>query len=215
MKRNMVYRLAAAALAGALALGLTACGEEKTVSSSAASAPVSSAAEATPTPEPTPEPTPKPTPTPAPTATPTPEPESSLPVGDFDTEFEENPIDQQYQESLSLATSYTIMQQACDQAAANWKRMIDVAYDTAQRALSGEDLEQVQAEQEQWEAELDGKVDALRALSGDSPDSAITTAQEIVGLYRQRARELCQACYQVTGQMPDFEAALSQGEPVG
>ena len=48
MKRNMVYRLAAAALAGALALGLTACGEEKTVSSSAASAPVSSAAEATP-----------------------------------------------------------------------------------------------------------------------------------------------------------------------
>ena len=28
MKRNMVYRLAAAALAGALALGLTACGEE-------------------------------------------------------------------------------------------------------------------------------------------------------------------------------------------
>ena len=58
-------------------------------------------------------------------------------------------------------------------------------------------------------------VDALRALSGDSPDSAITTAQEIVGLYRQRARELCQACYQVTGQMPDFEAALSQGEPVG
>ena len=26
MKRNMVYRLAAAALAGALALGLTACG---------------------------------------------------------------------------------------------------------------------------------------------------------------------------------------------
>lgn len=193
MKRNMVYRLAAAALAGALALGLTACGEEKTVSSSAASAPVSSAAEATPTPE----------------------PESSLPVGDFDTEFEENPIDQQYQESLSLATSYTIMQQACDEAAANWKRMIDVAYDTAQRALSGEDLEQVQAEQEQWESELDGKVDALRALSGDSPDSAISTAQEIVGLYRQRARELCQACYQVTGQMPDFEAALSQGEPVG
>ena len=59
------------------------------------------------------------------------------------------------------------------------------------------------------------KVDALRALSGDSPDSAVSTAQEIVGLYRQRARELCQACYQVTGQMPDFEAALSQGEPVG
>ena len=200
-----------AALAGALALGLTACGEEQAVSSSAAPTPVSSAVEPTPTPELTPTPAPTPSPTPAPT----PEPESALPVGDFETEFAENPIDQQFQESMSLATSYTIMQQACDQAAASWQTMIDVAYDTAQRALSAEEWEQVQGEQAQWEAELDGKVDALRALSDDTPDGAISTAQEIVDLYRQRARALCQACYQVTGQMPDFEAALSQGEPVG
>lgn len=204
MKQHAYWlrRAAAALLCLGLLAGAVGCQEKE--------APVSSAPQATaaPTPEPTPAPTPEPTPTPTaePTATPAP-----TPAGDFEALFQENPIDSLFEESMSLATSFTTMEQACDTAAQRWQQVIDRAYQQAQGALSGEELTALEEEQSQWEGSLDGQVEELRAQTGDSPDGAVTVARQIVELYRQRAKALCQTAYEATGEMPSFQSE----DPVG
>ena len=204
MKQHAYWlrRAAAALLCLGLLAGAAGCQEKET--------PVSSAPQATaaPTPEPTPAPTPEPTPTPTPEPTATPAP---TPAGDFEALFQENPIDSLFEESMSLATSFTTMEQACDTAAQRWQQVIDRAYQQAQGALSGEELTALEEEQSQWEGSLDGQVEELRAQTGDSPDGAVTVARQIVELYRQRAKALCQTAYEATGEMPSFQSE----DPVG
>ena len=77
--------------------------------------------------------------------------------------------------------------------------------------LSGEELTALEEEQSQWESSLDGQVEGLRAQTGDSPDGAVTVARQIVELYRQRAKALCQTAYEATGEMPSFQSE----DPVG
>ena len=203
MKQHAYWlrRAAAALLCLGLLAGAAGCQEKET--------PVSSApqATATPTPEPTPPPTPEPTPTPTPEPTATP----ATPAGGFEALFQENPIDSLFEESMSLATSFTTMEQACDTAAQRWQQVIDRAYQQAQGALSGEELTALEEEQSQWESSLDSQVEELRAQTGDSPDGAVTVARQIVELYRQRAKALCQTAYEATGEMPSFQSE----DPVG
>ena len=54
-------------------------------------------------------------------------------------------------------------------------------------------------------------MEELRAQTGDNPDGAVTVARQIVELYRQRAKALCQTAYEATGEMPSFQSE----DPVG
>ena len=89
--------------------------------------------------------------------------------------------------------------------------MISTAYEQAQATLKGQDLETVTQDQQAWESGLDASLEEIR--SANSEDT-LAAAEKIVELYRQRAKEVCQALYTVTGQLPDFPD-VGDGEPEG
>lgn len=186
MKRT----IALLALCAGLLLTAAACSREGGESSSQVSTPSLSTVEtASPTPTPTPTPSPSPSPTPA----------VEDPAG-FEEAFGENPIDAQLEQDRNTAASMAAMQQAYNDAARRWQTVIDTAYLDAQASLSGEELSQLEQEQQDWEANLDANVQAIREENSD----ALTAAEEVVNFYRDRAMALCQAVYRATGELPAF-----------
>ncbi len=133
----------------------------------------------------------------------------------FQDEFSQNPIDKKYDEDYSLASSFSMMRQACDTAAKNWKNMVDVAYEAALEAVSEEEQISLRQEQDDWLIEVDDQVRSLRDEAGDSSEGILDAARKIVLLYRDRARELCRMKYDADGALPDFSAAMEDGEAVG
>jgi len=132
-------------------------------------------------------------------------PESSGAEADgFDGEFSQNPIDKQYDEAYSHATSFSMMRQACDEAAKQWKAMVDVAYNAAMGAIPEEDQSALRQEQEQWSAGLNSRIETVRAEAGDDNEGILTASKQIVLIYRDRAMALCRVKYEADGELPEF-----------
>lgn len=204
MKR-FAYLFAASLLSGALVLGSAGCSQLEAApedSSSLAQPSSQVAQEATPSPSPTASPTPSPSPTPE---------SSQVADQDFETAFADNPIDQKLQDDLDLATSTSKIQQAYNDAAKRWNTLITTAYEQAQTTLKGQDLETVTQDQQTWESGLDASLEEIRSANSED---ALTASEKVVDFYRQRAKEICQAIYTVTGQMPAFPD-VGDGEPEG
>ena len=189
-------------LCAALLLGAAGCSQTGEESSSQISTPSSSAVESEPTPNPTPSPTPSPSPSP------TPEPESSALSGEFEEAFADNPIDQKLEEDLAAASSTGLVLQAYNQAASLWQQLIQTAYEQAGEVLSTDSYALVQQEQGDWEAGLDPELQNIRAQHGEDEMSA---AKDIVNYYKDRAKALCQAVYDATGQLPEFPSTSQEG----
>lgn len=135
---------------------------------------------------------------------------------DFQTAFSQNPIDKQYDDDYAVASSFSMMREACDTAAKSWKNMIDTAFRAALDTLTGDDRTALQDEQNQWADELDQKVEQLRADAGDTNDGILESSRQIVLLYRERAMELCKVVYDATGELPAFETSPEDdGTPKG
>ncbi len=151
----------------------------------------------------------------------TPEPESSqftpaedlIPSGEgeglddeFSAAFSQNPIDKQYDEDYRLASSFSMMQQACDTAARSWKNMIDTAYDAALAAVPEEEQAAIKESQQDWDANLDGEVEKIRSAAEETGtnEASLSAAKEIVLLYRRRAMELCKIKFEADGTLPAF-----------
>lgn len=124
--------------------------------------------------------------------------------GSFEDLFSQNPIDKKYDGDYSMAMSFSMMRQACDVAARNWKNMVDIAYQAAMAAVPESDQIELRKDQTDWEIALDGRIDAIREKAGDSNDGILASAKEIVLLYRERARELCKIKFDADGTLPEF-----------
>lgn len=129
----------------------------------------------------------------------------------FEADFSQNPIDRKYDEDYSMATSFSMMRQACDEAASSWASMVDIAYDAALDVLSGDARTALQQEQDVWEQNLDAALDEIRSQAGEGNEGILTAARQIVLFYRQRAMELCKIKYDVNGELPPFPG---EGEAV-
>lgn len=135
---------------------------------------------------------------------------------DFQALFSQNPIDKQYDADYEVAASFAMMRQACDTAAKSWKNMIDVAYQSALEAASGEQRTRLQEEQSEWAQSIDEEIEQLRADAGDTNEGILESSRQIVLLYRQRAMELCRVKYDIDGELPPFESAPEDdGTPQG
>lgn len=137
---------------------------------------------------------------------------SGAETGGFEEEFSQNPIDKKYDEDYSYATSFSMMRQACDEAAKRWETMVETAYNAAMEATPEEERYLVRQEQEQWRLELDDRIDTIRAEAGEDNEGILTAAKQIVLLYRDRAMALCRIKYDADGELPEFP---SGGEAVG
>ena len=209
---NAFKKWMSAALCAAMILSLTACSKTEApsqVSSQASSAPsstVESSQESS-----------------APESSEFTTSEDLIPSGapssgaeDFEAAFSQNPIDKKYDEEYSMASSFAVMRQACDTAAKSWKNMIDVAYRSALDSVSDEERDRIQAEQDEWAAGLDQRIEQLRADAGDDSEGVLNSSKQIVLLYRERAMELCREVYAATGELPPFEnAPEDDGTPKG
>ena len=207
--RPAIRLLACAGLCAAMVFSLAACADTENsslVSSQApstpsSSAPVSSAPESSEF-------------VPAEDLIPSEEPTSG--TEDFETAFSQNPIDQKYDDDYAIASSFSMMRQACDTAAKSWKNMIDTAFRAAMDNLSGEERTKLQDEQDLWAEELDGKIEQIRAEAPDTNEGVLDSSRQVVLLYRERAKALCKVVYDSTGELPAFESApADDGTPQG
>lgn len=164
----------------------------------------------------------EPAPTVEPTLEPTPEPsavssavsELEKPAADFDQVFDGNSLDAALEDELAEASSSHAILQAYENAESRWKSFIQLTYNNGKSQLSGEDLERFQQEQESWEESIDVVVEGIRADAGDDSDGKLTAARMIQERYRVWGKSLAQVIYDATGELPDFEKALS-GEAMG
>lgn len=124
--------------------------------------------------------------------------------GSFEDLFSQNPIDKKYDSDYSMAMSFSMMRQACDVAARNWKNMVDAAYQAAMAATPESGKIALQKDQTDWEIALDGRIDAIREKADDSNDGILASSKEIVLLYRDRAKELCKIKFDADGTLPEF-----------
>lgn len=148
----------------------------------------------------------------------TPEPESSrfvpaedlistpsgLEEGSFEYLFSQNPIDKKYDQDYSLASSFSMMRQACNQAARSWRNMIDTAYQAALEVTPEEEKSALQKEQTEWETTAEDRITALREEAGDSNEGVLSSSQQVVLLYRERAMALCRIVFEANGELPEF-----------
>ncbi len=202
---KVFQKLLCAWLCLALAVFLAAC-DGKTETPSSSSLPESSAASSEPS---------------------VPEPESSrfVPADDlipssaateedpFLLAFSQNPIDKQYDKDYSLATSFSMMRQTCDEAARRWKNMADIAYQAALQAAPEEDRAALEQEQDEWLNELDGRIESIRSEAGDSNEGILSSAKQVVLLYRERAMALCRVKYEADGSLPEFPDPAQESAP--
>lgn len=122
----------------------------------------------------------------------------------FEYEFSQNPIDKQYDEDYSMATSYSMMRQACGDAASRWKNMVEYAYTAAIDATPEDEQYNVIQQHQQWLAELDAKLDEIHETAGDDNEGILAAEKETVLIYREHAKELCKIKYDIDGTLPDF-----------
>lgn len=211
MKNTQLTAIFAALLLMLLPMILSSCKDAQEPSLP----PSSSQAEPTQAPTASPAATEKPTPTAAPTPSPTPEatPEAG-PAGEFDQLFQDNAIDETLNEELELADSSKAILRAYSDAGKFWKRMIQITYKNCQNLLSGDQLDSLQSQEEEWEAGLEEKKAGIAAEYGDDINDQIELSSKIVDLYREQGKVVCQAYYQATGEMPDFSVILTE-EPLG
>ncbi len=193
-------------LCAAMALSLAAC-ENKEPESSTLPDSSSSAVSATPEPESSRF-------TPAEDLISTP---SGMEEGSFEDLFSQNPIDKQYDKDYSLASSFSMMRQACNEAARRWRDLIDTVYPEALEHTSEEEKSALQKEQVEWETGVDDRIAAIREEAGDSNDGVLSSSQQVVLIYRERAMALCRIVFEATGELPDFSDpnAASSGAAVG
>ena len=180
-------RFLSLAICAGLLLAAGACSQLGEETSSQVSTPSVSVVESKASPTPTPTPTPSPSPTPEASSE-----VSVVPTGDFEEEFSKNPIDAKMEDDLLLASSNTLILQAYNSAASRWETVINTAYADAQASMTGDSLAKLQEEQEAWENDLDS---------------------QLVEYYRDRAKVLCEAAYEASGEMPEFPS--TDGEAVG
>lgn len=169
-------------------------------------------------------PTPAPTDTPAPSeAAPTPgvdKPGVTTPVLTPGTDFSwlfanANPIEDALRAEMELADSQTAIVEADLTAIERYKRLISIAYEDCLTVLSPEDQEALKAEQAQWEADTEAKIEELTSGEEDSSEWKRSSASEIYAIYWSRAHNLCKRKFDADGVMPSFEDAMEEPDPVG
>ena len=210
--KNSKFTAILAAFTLMLPMALSSCKDTQEPSAPPSS---SQAAEPTQAPTAAPTATPEPTPTATPTPSPTPEvtPEPS-PAGEFDQLFQDNAIDKKLNEELELADSSKAILRAYGDAGKYWQRMIHITYKNCQELLSGDQLDSLQSQQEDWDAGLEEKKADIAAEYGSDVNEQIDLSSAIVDLYREQGKVVCQAYYEAVGEMPDFGVVLSE-EPMG
>lgn len=134
---------------------------------------------------------------------------------EFDRRFAENPIDGPFQFNYLLCSSTASMAAVCEETAGQWKNVIDTAYRAAMALADDAGRQTLKAEQDRWAAGLEDRLAAIESGPSDEFEKPLEALQ----LYRQRAAELCKAKYDLDGELPPFEGAVSsansEGGPVG
>lgn len=142
-------------------------------------------------------------------------PEIKTGDAEFDRRFAENPIDGPFQFNYLLCSSTASMAAVCEETAGQWKNVIDTAYRAAMALADDAGRQTLKAEQDRWAAGLEDSLAAIESGPGDEFEKPLEALQ----LYRQRAAELCKAKYDLDGELPPFEGAVSsansEGGPVG
>lgn len=180
-------------LCAVMALGLAGCENKKPESSSLPES-SSSAVSSTPAPESSRF-------TPAEDLISTP---SGVEEGSFEDLFSQNPIDKKYDQDYSLASSFSMMRQACNQAARSWRNLIDVVYPLALEQTPEAEQSALKAEQTEWETTVEDRIATIREEAGDSNEGVLSSSQQVVLLYRERAMALCKIVFDATGELPEF-----------
>ncbi len=198
--------LLCALLALSLCLGLGACQEQPKPAPSSSS----SEAEATPTPTPAPTPTPEPASSifiPAPDLISL-DPETQTKIyqepDSFEAQFSQNPIDKQYDEDYSRASSFSMILMACDDAARRWKTMTESAYQACLTVLEQAEQAALREQQAQRQLDLEAAVQVLRQGDDGTNESKVSIARQTVLLYRDWAKALCETYFNAAGKLPEF-----------
>ncbi len=167
-------------------------------------------------------PSPSPSMTGAPEPTPRPESESSpeeeagvsenhsgmLPapeVGsrEFVEEFLLNPIDAQFEEGMSLASSVAEMLEVCTDVSEKWNAQIDSMYtQLVAEDADPEVAERITESQAKWLSEQEDALAEIReAVDENDSMSPLSAAENVMLYYRARAIELCAEFYAQTGSL--------------
>ena len=118
---------------------------------------------------------------------------------DFNTAFSHNEIDMAYYEVASDSGSTTAIVRASNKAAAQWQDVIENAYEELKTVSA--DTAAVEADQNDWNANVDASVQAIKDKAGDDGLTNITVSYEIMLLYRAKAGQLLEQIYAVTGEL--------------
>lgn len=122
----------------------------------------------------------------------------------FEAEFSQNPIDREYDRAYGEALSASMMRQACDEAAASWKGMVETAYQSLLPLLSEDEQAKLLQEQDSWDHSAAEELKSIQEEAGEGTEGALKAAQQTVLFYRQRAMELCKLKYDIDGELPPF-----------
>jgi len=128
---------------------------------------------------------------------------------DFNAVFARNDIDMAYYDVATDSGSTTAIVRASNKAAAQWQTVIENAYDELKS--TAEDTAATEKDQNDWNANVDAAVQAIKDKAGDDGLANITVSYEIMLLYREKAGQLLEQIYAITGEL-DLTAEV---EPVG
>lgn len=203
MKKKKISAILAALVLMLLPILFSGCESQGKPESGSSSSQSASTPEPAVTPEPTKEPTPEPTSTPEPSSAP-----------DFEEVFAGNPIDGKLNDDLDAASSTNAILAAYNEAAKSWKTVIPSFYASSLEVSADDAKETLRQEYEAWQNTIEEEVDQVLQERGDDSDSQVSAAISVMEKYREQAQTLCEAIFSSTGELPDFDAALSAG-PMG
>lgn len=123
---------------------------------------------------------------------------------DFDSVFDQNPIDLDHQEARNNAMSTMDMLEVEGRYAEVWRKEIESAYQKLLDAAPAEDQGAIEREQEAWSTGLSAELDKIagQAQNNAGTMASVQAAVSTQELYRNRAKELYRSLYRYN---PDFE----------
>lgn len=117
----------------------------------------------------------------------------------FNAVFSRNDIDMAYYEVASDSGSTTAIVRASNKAASQWQTVIENAYEELKSVSA--DPSEAEKDQNDWNAAVDAAVQKIKDDAGDDGLANITVSYEIMLLYREKAGQLLEQIYAITGEL--------------
>lgn len=118
---------------------------------------------------------------------------------EFNKAFANNDIDKDYYDVASTSGSTSAIVRASNKAASQWQSVITDAY--TQLKNVSPDAAAVEKDESDWNANFDTAIENIKGSAGDDGLANITVSYEIMLFCREKAAELLEQVYNITGEI--------------